>query len=37
MVHEYLYTPGDPQRYLGKTPGTIRKLYNKVDREHKFL
>ena len=35
MVHEH--TPGDPQRYLGKTPGNIRKLDSKVDREHKFL
>ena len=37
MVHEHFYTPGDPQRYLGKTTGNIRKLYSKVDREHKFL
>ena len=30
--------PEDPQRYLGReTPGNIRKLHSKVDRELNFL
>lgn len=30
--------PEGPQRYLGReTPGNIRKLYSKVERELKFL